>query len=468
MLTAEAKRKILMSIYDGLICPQSRQPLTLAGRHLQGQPGTSYPIVNGVPIIIRDAKVTDSRAGISDEVVTELLDALLLPPEYRDELSRIFKTKFVLPEIWMQTEADQFIHRVASSHDGLKLALRSDIESARSPRENNNPAAINVDPLLVLRSYFAITDTQPVAEFSVNIRIRNTGKSIISSTVDTEPVLISYHWYNENDEALEGIRTPLLMDIAPGGELTVPVFFQAPGQEGIYRLEICAVHESLRWLDSNLLQFNVKVSESSTSLADPQWLRTSNLYAYMDDHFEAIRLLKEWSGKYVNNYREHIVEVGGNANPMIQMIDAARRINFDVDPYGMIIGSLISRKSNSGVQYVVADGMDLPLQPGWADVIVMFATFHHFPDPIGLLRHLATLVSTDGLICLMCEPIGHVHRTTMPIEFEQEILKGVNEQSFELWEYAQMFASADLEVVDCQIDIGSIKVALRPMRPVTP
>lgn len=91
----------------------------------------------------------------------------------------------------------------------------------------------------------------------------------------------------------------------------------------------------------------------------------------------------------------------------------------------------------------------------------MFATFHHFPDPVGLLKSLSKYISESGLICLMCEPLGHVHRATMPKEFEEELLKGVNEQSFELWEYQQMFEQAGLEVVECQVDLGSLKVALR-------
>jgi hypothetical protein len=49
-------------------------------------------------------------------------------------------------------------------------------------------------------------------------------------------------------------------------------------------------------------------------------------------------------------------------------------------------------------------------------------------------------------------------------DYLQEIRKGVNEQSFELWEYQQMFEAAKLDVVAAQIDVGSIKFALRPRR----
>lgn len=127
----------------------------------------------------------------------------------------------------------------------------------------------------------------------------------------------------------------------------------------------------------------------------------------------------------------------------------------------MIVGNMLRRGTNDNLVYIVSDGMNLPLERGWADIICMFATFHHFPDPIGLLKHLAQCVAPDGLIALLCEPIGHVHRDSLPVEFLHEIQKGVNEQSFEFWEYAQMFESAGLEVLACQVDVGSLKVALR-------
>ncbi len=43
-------------------------------------------------------------------------------------------------------------------------------------------------------------------------------------------------------------------------------------------------------------------------------------------------------------------------------------------------------------------------------------------------------------------------------------LRGVNKQSYELWEYKQMFEAANLDVVSVQIDVGSLKIALRPRR----
>ena len=102
--------------------------------------------------------------------------------------------------------------------------------------------------------------------------------------------------------------------------------------------------------------------------------------------------------------------------------------------------------------------------PRSIDMLVMFATFHHFPDPIELLSRLSDLVADDGLICLMCEPIGHVQKESIPEDYLIEVFRGVNKQSYQLWEYKQMFEAANLDVVSVQIDVGSLKIALRPRR----
>jgi hypothetical protein len=142
-------------------------------------------------------------------------------------------------------------------------------------------------------------------------------------------------------------------------------------------------------------------------------------------------------------------------------LDAPIKYNVDVDPYGMIVANLSRPRP---VKFIIADGMALPMTKRSIDMLVMFATFQHIPEPVGLLSRLSEFVADDGLICLMCEPIGHVHRDTMPAEYLGELRKGVNEQSFALWEYQQMFDGAQLQVVAAQIDVGSAKFALRPKR----
>jgi len=149
---------------------------------------------------------------------------------------------------------------------------------------------------------------------------------------------------------------------------------------------------------------------------------------------------------------------------MIDFVAAPHKLNIDIDPYGMIMGNLTRENSDSTVRFIVADGMALPMRPRSIDMLILFATFHHFPDPIRLLSRLSEFVADDGLICLLCEPIGHVHIDTLTDDYLKEIRRGVNEQSFQLWEYQQMFAGANLNPIAAQIDVGSAKFALRPRR----
>jgi SAM-dependent methyltransferase len=439
-----------------LLCPVTQNVLTRDGDWLLSAGERKYPIVQGVPVIVDGVEVKPAAQPISSATLTELADALgvgIIKPE---ELQQVFSHGFFFKEAWMQTEADQFIHRVAASHEGV----RSTLNENQSVPIVSSPT--NMEVKLSISTQFWIERVRPSDIITINIRVQNSGSGVVTSTGEN-PVALSYLWHGKNGEITEGLRTPLLIDLNASTELTVPVFIQTPPDSGQYKLQICPVHEGVRWLSEDAIFFRVDVNSSAPDWRQTTWRCTSNHFTYMDDHLEGIRVLEEWRDKFIEGRPVRLVELGGNANPMIEKIKASVRINIDVDPYGMIVGNMLRKGKQGDLIYIVADGMNLPLERGWADIICMFAAFHHFPDPTGLLKHLAQFVAPDGLIVLLCEPIGHVHRDSLPPEFLNEIEKGVNEQSFEFWEYAQMFESAGLEVVDCQIDVGSLKVALRPV-----
>lgn len=471
-----------------LVCPADGGPLREEDGKLVSDRGAVYPLVAGVAVVVQGVRV-EPQCVPARATIDQLLDALALGPKRRAAIEHAFSHRFVFKEEWIQVEADQFLHRVASSHEGLRNALEFDREFALSlPPVEAEPAprasifsisalrraiaSVRKPPPAVeevtelpprLSSIFTLSKLRPGACVSINVRLENRGSTTLTSHGEA-PFRLSYYWIDANGVKLEGTRTELLDPLLPGRSITMPLFIQTPKKAGRFTLSIRSLHEDMRWFDDSPVEFDVDIGRGPSSVDDPKWQRSGRQFDYMTDHFEGVRLLAEWRDTLFDRPVERVVELGGNANPMIERFDAPFKYNIDFDAYGMIVGNLARADRDSTVTFIVADGMDLPMRPRSIDMIVLFATFHHFPDPIGLLSRLSDFVADDGLICLMCEPIGHMHPDTVTQEFLDEIRRGVNEQSFDLWEYQQMFDAAKLDVVAAQIDIGSAKIALRPRR----
>jgi len=445
-----------MTFFD-LVCPAHNEVLREIDGELRCDRGDVYPIVGGVPAVVRGVRIEREPASLPPSVIDQLMDALTIPPWRRSTIEQAFAHKFTFVEGWMQTEADQFLHRVAASHAGLRQALY--LEDEPQPVAGQ----VNDRPDPHVSSIFWVKRVRPGQYFSINVRLQNRGATTLSSK-PPRPIRLSYEWIDRKGRAHEGGRTPLLDDLLSGRSITVPVFIVAPKKFGTYTLKIRAVHEDVQWFDQSSVQCKVTVGQGRATVDEPAWHRTGRRFDYMADHNEAVRLLGEWRDTHFSRPVNRIVELGGNAAPMIAQVTALERFNVDIDPFGMIVGSLLREGEGAGVRFVIADGMALPMAPRSIDMLVMFATFHHFPDPVGLLTRLSDFVTEEGLICLMCEPMGHVRADSIPEDYLQEIRKGVNEQSFQLWEYQQMFDAARLDIVAAQIDIGSVKFALRPQR----
>ncbi len=474
--------------FVSLVCPVNGTRLRYFDGKLKSDFGDVYPVVGGVAILVQGIRVVPRADRLAPRVIDELLDAFGLPVSRRAAVEQAFSHKFLFTEDWIQTEADQFLNRVAASHVGLRHALESTQAKAALPdadrddplapkfsrrnlvrrvlgfgRREASPTPDSNEHRLRLSCIFNLSRLRPKMCSSVNVRLENFGETTLRAS-GPNPFRLSYYWIDAQGVSVEGRRTELLDDILPGRSLTIPLFFDTPKLAGRYRLSIRVVQEDVRWFDHSTVEFDIEIGKGQTSVADPKWKKTRRSFDYTGDHFEGVRLLSEWRDTLLDRPVGHVVELGGNASPMIDFVAAPHKHNIDIDPYGMIIGNLKREGSDCLVNYVVADGMALPMRPRSIDMLVLFATFHHFPDPIRLLARLSDFVADDGLICLLCEPIGHVHRDTIPDEYLKEIRRGVNEQSFQLWEYQQMFTAANLDTLAAQIDVGSAKFALRPRR----
>jgi len=443
-------------VYSALVCPVHGRPLEARDDHLACEAGDIFPLIDGVAILVEGVEVEPQPEPPAEAVVDQIMTAFDMPADKRAAVAAVFRNDFRFVEDWLQVEADQFLHRIAASHEGLRDAL--DIE-----RKPLAARSVNVDPALRIETIFTLAHLRPDSVATINVRVENLGQSALSSN-HPQPIMLAYHWFDADGGVEEGHRTKLLDDLAPGQAMTVPMFISTPVRPGRYRLRLRALQEGVCWFENSEVELAVEIGDGASAIDEPAWPRTTNQFDYFHDHQEALRLIRQWRVELFHRPVDLIVELGGNASPMLLQIEEGQRYNVDVDPFGMIMGKLRHGPAQPSLNYIVADGMALPFKPRAIDMLMMFATFHHFPDPIGLLSRLAEFVADDGLLCLMCEPIGHPHADFVDAGYVAELRRGVNEQSFELWEYQQMFDAAGLEVVVAQIDVGSAKVALRPRR----
>lgn len=450
-----------------LICPETGNHLLSNGSVLiEKRHGRKYEIMHGIPLLVPDTKATSSGRKPSSELVA------MIAKEYNNSLDpeairSILSTRFVFRERWIQIESDQFIDRVINSSTAVLSEASTD--------DNDVDMTDVVLGDHRLSCIFGLAEVPTSTEFSMNVTLRNGGDKAIDSS-GAFPFLLGYHWSRDvpggqGFETLEGHRTPLLCSIMPGHSMTIPVAIATPSVGGSYRLDITPLQENALWFTEASVAFDVQVSENAIFPPPTSWRQTNVNRSYNEDHVEALRLAELWISDRFKERELNIVEVGGNASPMIAGLDYANRINFDVDPYGLMIGKHANANHVAAghcypVDFILADGLNLPIEDGWADVICVFSAFHHFPDPVALLRSLETKLSANGLILLMCEPVGHVHRSGIDDGYLAELRKGVNEQSFALWEYDQIFEKSHLTTYQSQLDGGSLKVALCRRDPV--
>lgn len=449
-----------MTSRTNLRCPLCGGGLTARAQALSCRCGMRYPLLEGVPVLVDQTLVETMPQPWPNDVLQELLRALELKDTQKPLLEAIFSKRVRFPTKWMQAEADQFMHRVAPSHPALAAALAVEQPQALLAGPT---APINSNPALKLSCLVAPRSLHPSQQLRFNLRLYNCSCSVLSSS-STQPLNLAYRWHRPGVSPIEGLRTPLLIDLPPGASQSLPVLVQAPETPGHYVLELLPVHETVAWLEDSALRFPVEV-QSGCGPNQPDWPETHHQRDYHHDHLEGLRLLQQWCQRHVHRQQPVLVELGGNAHPLIAQLHhpGSQRFCVDIDPYGVAVGHHLIQPRNAGVQFVVADGLQLPFGRRSLDLVALFASFHHFPDPIALLRHLRSLLRPSGLVCLLCEPVGHVERSTLDPTFRHELEKGVNEQSFALWEYAWMAKQAGYRVVEAQVDLGSLKLALQPL-----
>lgn len=102
--------------------------------------------------------------------------------------------------------------------------------------------------------------------FYLEVDLENTGNTALDSRRKEHPDYLSYHWGSSTGETLdhEGLRTPLLEAIPPGGRAVLPIRVSVtPGaQEAVIVIDV--VREGVAW-SSELGGSKVEVPRTITS-----------------------------------------------------------------------------------------------------------------------------------------------------------------------------------------------------------
>jgi SAM-dependent methyltransferase len=448
--------------------------------------GADYPIVHDVPILFPDV-IVESVDPASDhaELAVSICDYQGLPkdPKTLATVQNIFLKNYRFADRLLDAESQQYIDRIKATRvrdqpaaqagephfepdrsravlDRLKIRVKRLLRPMLSqPLKEYPQLAIGYEWVLdyLPRQMFAANG------FTGNARLKNTGDIPISSQGPT-PVMIAYHWYAGSGERCASVvehRTPFPIDLQPGREITLPVLMDTPNQPGKYELELCLVQEHVCWHETDAIRIPIEIVTTAAIDQTPAWpIQAVEHYSYADDHHDAVDLLKTKLAT-LTQANLKVLEIGGNACPMLFYDFPGTLYNLDIDVHGLQVGYLAGQAMQRHVTFLCADAHAIPFPDAYFDCITIFSSLHHFPDLRVTLRALAQKINPQGFLAVMCEPVGHPYGEGFYPLFIEELLKGVNEQSFSLAEYAAIFQAAGLVVDEVIVHGGSLKAFLR-------
>jgi hypothetical protein len=396
---------------------------------------------NSSPVLAEELRVLMELPGAPATVVPLVQD--------------IFSKEYGFGDFLIGVESAQFLDRIR--HSGAQLTIPDESSGAPTVTAPVAGGSINESSQIRYRwrlEYLPRRMQQGKLIFR-NVRLENIGTTLLSSR-QANPIRIAYHWRNALGEMVQydGERTPLLIDLGPGRQMTQSIVIIPPQTPGRYLFELTLVHEGVGWLDEGSKTIPIEVTSGPPPTHTEGWniteLRSGD---YDQDHRRAIEMTRQRLAK-LHKPRPRILEVGGNAHPMILSFDG-ELYNTDVDVHGLQMAYL-----RWNFKQFCADANALPFADEFFDCIAVFASLHHFGDLSYTLRALARKLNPGGFIAIMCEPVGHAFSDTMSDMFRAELLRGVNEQCFSMEEYAQIFREANLRAEEVIVDEASLKAIL--------
>ena len=443
-----------------VLCPACGAPLVGGEASVRcAGCGASFPVRHGVVDLFNGYRQAGPGAPAPGaEVLTALARALALEPTPR--------TLELLGDIWRGTgrRATQG-HLTAEIADVLdRFGISPSQPPAPAPVQNDGPLEIQAR----CERHYCEAALPPGRTLFRGVRVRNDGDETWSPR-GAHGTGLGYRWlYASGGHAPGAGRiTRFPIPVEPGRALTVPVELQTPSRPGDYVLRVLVEQQSLRrnlapfaFLGQAIADIPVRIGEVAPPADLARFEITPQVYPYAEDHARARAMLQDRVAR-AGPTPGPLLEIGGGTHPQGRGL-GCDLVNVDISAVQLELGMIEHGGQLRGeLLYACADAMHLPFADGTFSGACLFAALHHFAEPDALLAALRRKIHPAGFVAVLCEPIG----TSLEHEAAvRDLLKGINEQTFTLEEWCQIFRRAGFAVERGTVEGGSLKAFLAPIR----
>jgi SAM-dependent methyltransferase len=252
----------------------------------------------------------------------------------------------------------------------------------------------------------------------------------------------------------------LPIDLEPGREITLVTLLRAPANPGTRSVRVELLVDGAP-SGPPFLETRVEVIPCELPVFEYEYSPVA--VEYVADHHYALLEVSAFLGERYPGRRAAILEIGGGVHPTGHALAAQGHhvVSCDISHAQSILGTLYFGEKMPELKqrlgFVSCDGVDLPFADGSFDGVMLIAAFHHFADPVKLLREARRVTAPDGFVFLGCDScVPEPHDG----EYRGELARGINEQLWTLAEFDAFFRAAGLRPARARVDLKSLKVAL--------
>lgn len=456
-----------------LVCPQEETPIYQDfNGNLVNKNGRIYQVENNAIDLFADYEDIEPFPNPPRGFLVGIAKSLDLDhtsDELISKISKAVQSTLLVPKGSKNLQAE--IRELASR---MNLEEPEDWLSnikGRQKLKDKNDLEVYQDVKISVLRHFLNGQILAGSQQFFSFRIRNEGSSILSSRLNHPfPFLLSYHWADSDGivTEFEGRRSTLPQDFFPEEEITIMVDIAAPTKPGKFILQLRPLQEGLRWYEHLGLDIPIDVVTSLThslvklepvlkasqnsvnahakseSWKDPKPIleRNDEPFNYEKD-IQAVQgiLTREFPEK-TGGSRYRLLEIAGGVYPQAMSLVTEGRadlLSVDISFAQCQLGSIIFSQNENireHFQFIAADAYNLPIAPHSMDGIVICAALHHFPDPIRLLSSLHKFLKPEGKLIIVREPCAP---NPFDAQYLRDISLGINEQQWNLQEYAHIF-----------------------------